>query len=296
MTTPNITQAALARHTDRLSPAMRRVATYLADFPAAAAHTSALQIATATGTSDATVVRTIKALGFAGLPAWRDAVLRAQGDGTTNAGRVRRTLRDLPRSDTQALDTWLTSAAGIISRLHTPSTLSQITRAAASLRAGPRIAIFAQGSARPVGIFVHDMLVRFGFDALLLDRRGADLADQMLLLRPDDSTLMIAVGPPYPEALGVLALLAADRRTPVLIGNAPQWAADARLGPYLDTEGTAPETGNQHLTFKLAFFLMAELLLTALLHERGAQATLALERLDVVRATLDRAPKRPRAK
>jgi len=57
----------VARH-EELSPTERVVARYLADHPDLVATASAIEIAELTGTSNATVVRTVKKLGYSGLP------------------------------------------------------------------------------------------------------------------------------------------------------------------------------------------------------------------------------------
>ena len=53
-----------------LSPAERRVARFLVDHGEEAAFLSAVEIGGQLGTSDATVVRTVKRLGYAGYVAW----------------------------------------------------------------------------------------------------------------------------------------------------------------------------------------------------------------------------------
>jgi DNA-binding MurR/RpiR family transcriptional regulator len=61
-------QERVAARFDSLTATERRVARYLADHPQEAAFASAEELGRATGTSDASVVRTAKALGFDGLP------------------------------------------------------------------------------------------------------------------------------------------------------------------------------------------------------------------------------------
>ena len=67
----------LALHADALSPGERRVGEFLGSADEAP-FLSALEIAKRLGTSDATVVRAVKALGYAGLPALRDELIGVQ--------------------------------------------------------------------------------------------------------------------------------------------------------------------------------------------------------------------------
>ena len=80
---------------DSLAPAERRVAELLLDLGPEATLLSAAALAEQLGTSDATVVRTAKSLGYTGLAELRRA-LAAYGDNTPLGERLRRTLDQAP--------------------------------------------------------------------------------------------------------------------------------------------------------------------------------------------------------
>ena len=80
---------------DELAPAERRVAELLLDLGPEATLLSAAALAEQLGTSDATVVRTAKALGYSGLAELRRA-LAAYGDNPPLGERLRRTLEQTP--------------------------------------------------------------------------------------------------------------------------------------------------------------------------------------------------------
>ena len=63
-----------------LSQSEYAVAQYLSDHPEEVASATALELAQATGTSNATVVRTVKSLGYAGLPELRRTLSKAMAD------------------------------------------------------------------------------------------------------------------------------------------------------------------------------------------------------------------------
>jgi DNA-binding MurR/RpiR family transcriptional regulator len=68
---------------------------------------SAAALGDRTGTSDATVVRTIQALGFAGLGDLKRPILNSIGQVSTPVDDMRRTLEDLKKSTGHALDSVL---------------------------------------------------------------------------------------------------------------------------------------------------------------------------------------------
>jgi len=75
-----------------LSPTERRVASFLAEHPEEVAFISAAEIAAQVGTSDATVVRTVQSLGYAGLPELKRELVNALKTRATPALRLGRSL------------------------------------------------------------------------------------------------------------------------------------------------------------------------------------------------------------
>src|SRR5947207_7242686 len=88
----------LAARRDELAPAERRVAEHLVTLGPEVALHSAAALAAQIGTSDATVVRTAKALGYSGLAELRWA-LAGHGSNPPPADRLRRTLDQTPRDE-----------------------------------------------------------------------------------------------------------------------------------------------------------------------------------------------------
>src|SRR5438552_16628176 len=88
----------VAERGDDLAPAERRVAELLVDLGPEATLRPAAALAEQLGTSDATVVRTAKSLGYSGLAELRRA-LAAYGDNPPQGVRLRRTLEQSPGDD-----------------------------------------------------------------------------------------------------------------------------------------------------------------------------------------------------
>src|SRR3979411_1059425 len=83
-----------ARLTD-LSPTERRVASFLVEHAEEAAFVSAAEMAGQLGTSDATVVRTVQSLGYAGLPELKRELVNALKSRATPALRLGRSLAQI---------------------------------------------------------------------------------------------------------------------------------------------------------------------------------------------------------
>ena len=97
----------LRRASQPLGAAGRRVARFIDENREIVLASSAAALGDRTGTSDATVVRTIQALGFAGLGDLKRAILNSIAQVSTPADDMRRTLGDLEKSTGHALDSCL---------------------------------------------------------------------------------------------------------------------------------------------------------------------------------------------
>src|ERR1700680_4136935 len=88
----------VAARSGDLAPAERRVAELLLDLGPEATLLSAAALAEQLGTSDATVVRTAKSLGYSGLAELRRP-LASYGDNPPLGERLRRTLEQTPSGE-----------------------------------------------------------------------------------------------------------------------------------------------------------------------------------------------------
>ena len=77
---------------------------YVEQNPIAVLSTSAADIATAVGASDATVIRAVQALGFDGLADLRQALVASLETGSTPADNLRRTSKEVERAVASVID------------------------------------------------------------------------------------------------------------------------------------------------------------------------------------------------
>jgi DNA-binding MurR/RpiR family transcriptional regulator len=174
-----------------LAPAERRVAELLLDLGPEATLLSAAALAEQLGTSDATVVRTAKSLGYAGLAELRRA-LAAYGDNPPLGERLRRTLEQTPGDElfASAIRNHL-SALDNLSRNVSP----QAFQAAVAVLAGrERIVWRGVGPSAHLAAYGQLITQRIGKPSTALVHTGTSFADELLTLAPTDAIVVFAYG------------------------------------------------------------------------------------------------------
>jgi DNA-binding MurR/RpiR family transcriptional regulator len=195
----------LRRANAPLGAAGRRVARFIDENRQVVLASSAAALGDRTGTSDATVVRTIQALGFAGLGDLKRAILNSTGQVSTPADDMRRTLGDLEKSTGHALDSVLQAHAEGVDVLRSDQCRAQISAGVRLLDVSNRIVVFGIGPSAALATYVSILLARRGRCSRTLNATGSMLADQLLDLKQGDSLLVLAYGGPYKEVTAVFA-------------------------------------------------------------------------------------------
>jgi DNA-binding MurR/RpiR family transcriptional regulator len=189
----------MLRHAgQRLGAAGLRVAKFIDENRQLVLASSAAALGTRIGTSDATVLRTIQALGFASLADLKAAILKS-GTVSTPADDMRRTLIDLEKTTGQALDSILQVHQEGLGILQSASCRGQIAEAVRLLDRAERIAVFGIGPSSALATYVSILLGRSGRHSRTINATGSMLADQLLDLRTGDALLVLAYGRLYRE-------------------------------------------------------------------------------------------------
>ena len=97
-----------------LSGAEQVVARFMADNPQEVAFASAEQLGRFTGTSDATVIRTVKSLGYQGLPSLKRALQESLRDRLTPTGRLNRSLAAVGGDPKQVFEAVVNEHIGLL--------------------------------------------------------------------------------------------------------------------------------------------------------------------------------------
>jgi DNA-binding MurR/RpiR family transcriptional regulator len=184
-------QERVAARLDSLTVTERRVAQYLADHPQEAAFASAEELGRATGTSDASVVRTAKALGFDGLPGLKRSLQGHLEALLTPAHRLRNTISATGNSPEGILAATLAERSELIldvERVLDPTAF----RRAVELIAGARETLVCGIAGIVLAEHTATRLTRIGYRARWATDSGVRLVDQLLPLGPEDVVLAVA--------------------------------------------------------------------------------------------------------
>jgi DNA-binding MurR/RpiR family transcriptional regulator len=272
--------------TRRLAPAAARVAAFIDANRATALASSAAELAAAIGTSDATVVRAVQALGFDGLPALKQALARALDHKASPAAAMRRTLADVAGDARGAIDHVLDTHRAALAALRAPRARRAIVQAVARLAAAARIVTFGIGPSAPLARYAGVLLARAGRTTRVLDATGIALADQLLDLRGGDALLVLAYGGAYRE---VAATFAEARRCGVpivLISDSLDPALARQAAVVVPARRGRAERVALHGTTLIAL----EAIGLGLAASDRARAVATLERLDALRAAVGGPP------
>lgn len=204
----------------QLGAAGLRVAKFIDQNRQVVLASSAAALGARIGTSDATVLRTIQALGFAGLADLKRAILDSLGTVSTPADDMRRTLVDLERTTGKALDGILQAHAEGLDVLRSEKCRAEMAASVRILDEADRIVVFGIGPSAALAAYVSISLARSGRRSRTISATGSMLADQLLDLQAGDALLILAYGRLYREVKAVFAEARALGLTTVLVTEA----------------------------------------------------------------------------
>jgi DNA-binding MurR/RpiR family transcriptional regulator len=276
---PEMFAARVARLGGSLGAAGQRVAGFIAQKPAAVLAGSALALAACTGTSDATVIRTVQTLGYTGLADLKRALAASLDRSATPADDMRRTLADLGEDAMQALDTVMAAHAEALETLRSAGFREQMGPALPLLHAAERVVVFGIGPSAALARYMAILLARVGRRSRCLDATGIALADQLLDLRAGDVVLALAYGRSYREATGLFAEARRLGLPIVLISE----TADSRLAKSAEVVLTIPRGKRQRVALHGGTLVALEALVLALAAADREQALTTLDRLNRLR-------------
>jgi DNA-binding MurR/RpiR family transcriptional regulator len=261
-----------------LTPALRRVAEYIDANRHEAMSMSAIELGLAIGTSDATVVRAVQALGYAGLRELKEDLASVAVDRETPADNLNRTLPDIDDVDT-AINHVLGAHREGVSRLASRSVRTQMVAAIEVLANAKRIAFFGIGPTTTLAEYACFSFSRNGRPGLLLGASGNTLADQLLHLETADALLMLAYGLTYPEAEATIAEARRCRVPIVLISD----SLDERLARHAKVIVRAPRGRSDSIALHGTTLICIEAILLGVIARDRPLAVSALSKLNNLR-------------
>lgn len=244
---------------------------------------SAAQIAARAQSSDATVVRTAKALGYDGLQALREAILADLTGGVSPAQRLERTLSASGSNAGRVLSHVIAAHDDGVAALRSADFEQAFAQAVTLLAGARRRHVFGLGPSGSIAGYATLQFNRIGLDSRSLDRAGIALADQLMDMETGDAVLLFAYAPVYKEVAVVLEQ-ATQLKLPVIL------VSDS-MGPLVSEQISeilpVPRGKAGHLSMHGATMVLVDALIAALAAVRPADALSKLARLSNLRTDLD---------
>lgn len=267
-----------------LAPAEQRLARYFVDNKAKVVLNSAAQIAEAAESSDATVVRTAKALGYESLSAMREKILADISGSPSPDGRLARSLQSSGTGPTAALAHVIEVQRSALDVLSLPSFAKPFDRAVAILSNASRRHVFGIGPSGAIADYATLQFNRIGLATDAMTASGVTLADRLLRLSAGDAIMMLAYAPLYREVEIVLAEAARIGLPVVLISDS--------LGPFVGDSVAevlaVPRGKADHLSMHAGTMVLVEALTLALAADRPSPSLATLDRLSGLRGQIDK--------
>ncbi|XTZ38649.1 MurR/RpiR family transcriptional regulator [Salmonella enterica] len=188
----------------QLTPGLRAVASYIDENREAVLEQTAMEIAATLKTSDATVIRAIQALGFAGLRDLKITLEQWVGPALSSSEKMSTTVSGLTSDVNEAIDFVLEGHLYTCKVLSEPENRYAIAQAVAFLAQARQVAIFGIGASGILADYATRLFSRIGLPATPLNRTGIGLAEQLIALQRGDVLIMMAQKSAHREGLTTL--------------------------------------------------------------------------------------------
>src|SRR5271156_2254423 len=169
----------IAERFGQMSPAEQRVVRFFQGNREEVLIASAAALAAKADTSDATVVRATKALGFTGLEELRRTLAGELRISLSPAERLTRTLGEGGNSLTTAFEVSLDIHLRSLESLRRTITPELFEKAVDGMVTARRVVVFGIGPSSAVACYLVTQLRRFGLDATSLTNTGLLFADDL---------------------------------------------------------------------------------------------------------------------
>jgi DNA-binding MurR/RpiR family transcriptional regulator len=271
---------------NELSPSLARVIKFIDANRLDAMTKSAVDLGRMIGTSDASVIRAVKALGFEGFKDLKQELAASLGKGHSAADNMIRTLTDVGDSYDAAIDRVLNDHEASFKALRSPETRAQISAAVKLLASARRIGVFGLGPSSHLARYFALQVTRSGRPAQVFDGSGSPLPDQLLGMQDVDVVVMLAYGRPYKEATTCLAEARRVRTRILLITD----SAEKGLASHATAVVAVHRGKAGRVALHGATLVCLEAIMLGLASRNKDRSILTLERLNELRKSLGKAP------
>ncbi|MGO1544450.1 MAG: MurR/RpiR family transcriptional regulator [Gulosibacter sp.] len=246
MTTEGSFQERYTQALANLTPTERKIGDYLLRHPDEVIDASALQIAAASETSDATVVRTVQKLGYGGLRDLKrellEDVLRRRNMSAALDHNI-----DQMLATERPLMSMFADSVGVLEGFRQDLDDEQFDAAATLLTAARRVFTFGLGPGSFIAGFLALHLTRIGCDAVALSHTGYRIADDLLALSADDVIVLFAPYHQTPEVDAIIEHASATETDVILITEALGVSLRDRVRMIIKTPPTISNLASESL-------------------------------------------------
>lgn len=207
-------------HWDDLSPAERSVCRLLTASPVEQIlYSNAQELGSASGTSNASVIRTLRRLGYTGLPALKQEIAAPFTSEVAPEVRLRERIDRMGRDFTSLWGRVVDEARDRVEHVRTATSSEELTRAVEVLAEAEQTLAYGVGSSNIAAEHLALKLNRIGARARPIDTDGFRLADDLLGVHRGDAVVVFAPGRVLPEvevlferarAVGARSILVTD--------------------------------------------------------------------------------------
>lgn len=268
---------------DGLSPSLVRVIKFIDANRLDAMAKSAIELGAMVGTSDATVIRAVQALGFDGLKDLKKELATSFGHGVSVADNMARTFTGIGDAQDAAIDRVLEDHSVSFEALMSPETRAQMAAAAKQLASVYRVGVFGLGPSSYLARYFALQLSRSGRPTHIFDGNGGALPDQLLNMKDVDAVVMLVYGHPYKEALACVTEARRLRKRIILITD-----AKAGLASQANVVVTVPRGRAGRVALHGATLVCLEAIMLALASRHKDRSIMTLERLTELRKLVDK--------
>jgi DNA-binding MurR/RpiR family transcriptional regulator len=269
-------------HYGAMRPAEQRVVQFFRTHPEEVLIASAAALAAKAKTSDATIVRTVRALGYSGLGALRRALAGEIRQNLSPADRLSRTLEAVGDSPAGAFQDTIDTHLQCLQSLPTSIMPGQFESVVDALATARRVVAFGIGPSSAMVDYLAIQLGRFGTEVLSLTNTGLLFADDLCKLRDDDVVIILAYGRVYAELAALLDSAKALGLRTFLITDSLAGALKKRVEIIL----SVPRGRSDMLSMHTATLGFIEALLVGIATKRPRETLGNLKKLNQVRTRL----------
>jgi DNA-binding MurR/RpiR family transcriptional regulator len=259
-----------------------RVAAYLAEHPDDVAFSSAGELGVLTATSDATVVRTVKALGFPGLPALKQLLRESVRRNLTPAARLNRSLDEAGDDPRSVLAHVLEDHIRLLEEARTTIVPEDFATATQIIAEARQTVVFGLGSLGFMAEYFALRLARLQHPAKAATATGFRAADALLDLGDHDALVVIAHTSLAPEARTAIEHARTVNARTVLITDSLAEALAGKVAVSL----SAPVGASGTFSTQACTLAILESLVLAVAAASRESATNAMSLLNQLRSQL----------